>query len=58
MLVLVLVLGGLGVVRGRFCGQVSGKRSVPKGPSNRSLAVYCQGMQGNRTRPVGNGMIG
>jgi hypothetical protein len=54
----VLVLEGLEVVRSRFCGQVLGERSVPKGPSNRSLAVYCQGMQGNRTRPVGNGMIG
>jgi len=43
---------------GRFRGQVSGKRFVPKGPSDGSLAVYCQGLQETETRPVGSGMVG
>ena len=42
----------------RFCGQVSGKVFVPKGPDEGSLAVYCQEMQKNRTVPLGNSMIG
>src|SRR5262249_41912293 len=42
----------------RNCGLVSGKLFVPKGPSDSSLAVYCQEMHENGTRPVGNGMVG
>jgi hypothetical protein len=48
-LVLVVVLDPL-LMWSRFCGPVSGKRFVPEGPSNRSLAAYCQGMQ--ETEPV------
>ena len=39
------------VMWSRFCGQVLGKRFVPKGPSDRSLAVYCHGMQETESVP-------
>jgi hypothetical protein len=37
---------------------VAEKLFVPKGPSDDSLAVYCQELKETETRPVGNGMIG
>ena len=46
-----------GVIWRRICGQVL-RVFVPEGRNDRSQAIYCLECATQRTRPVGNGVIG